>query len=216
LFSSKNQIFPGIWQYSNVFPKEYNFISDLEDSIEKSKGLYTWEDAQVGYDEKISNYRNCKDFKLGCFEKTEKNEHIEKFDKIWKKLYDLQKIAVEDYCNYHTIKMNFQEWVNVVKYGKGQYFKEHADHGFSYVSTVSLVGYPNDDYVGGDLHFPKINFTIKPQAGDLYIFPSSYIYSHVALPVYSGTKYAFVTMLDYNDNAHTDEYEEYLTRKGKK
>jgi hypothetical protein len=95
--------------------------------------------------------------------------------------------------------------------------EEHADHGWSYVSTVSLVAYPNDDYEGGELYFPKLNINIKPEKGDLYIFPSAYLFSHIAMPVRSGTKYSFVTMLDYNDDTHTEEYEDYIDRKyGKK
>jgi hypothetical protein len=109
--------------------------------------------------------------------------------------------------------MGFWEWTNVVKYGPGQYFKEHADHGWSYISTVSLVSYPNDDYLGGELAFPKLKIFEKPKAGDLYVFPSTYLFSHIAMPVRSGTKYSFVTMLDYNDDTHTVEYEDYIDRK---
>jgi predicted 2-oxoglutarate/Fe(II)-dependent dioxygenase YbiX len=70
------------------------------------------------------------------------------------------------------------------------------------------VGYLNDDYEGGELFFDKLNLKIKPQAGDLYLFPSSYIYSHAAMPVTDGTKYSIVTMLDYLEAPHTPEYRE--------
>ena len=106
--------------------------------------------------------------------------------------------------------------MNFIKYLPGQHFKEHADHGFSYSATVSLVGYPNDDYEGGGLTFPKLNISIKPKAGDLYIFPSTYLFSHVAEPVESGIKYSIVTMLDYNDHAHNDEFYEMRERRLKK
>jgi prolyl 4-hydroxylase len=96
--------------------------------------------------------------------------------------------------------------MNFIKYGPGQHFKEHADHGFSYSATVSLVAYPNDGYVGGGLTFPKLGISISPKAGDLYIFPSTYIFSHVAEPVTEGIKYSLVTMLDYNDHAHNQEF----------
>ena len=83
---------------------------------------------------------------------------------------------------------------------------EHADHGFSYSATVSLVGYPNSDYVGGGLYFPKLDLKIQPEAGDLYIFPSTYLFSHRAMPVKSGIKYSIVTMTDYNDAAHSPDF----------
>jgi predicted 2-oxoglutarate/Fe(II)-dependent dioxygenase YbiX len=69
-----------------------------------------------------------------------------------------------------------------------------------------MVGYLNDDYEGGGLRFDKIDLEVKPRAGDLYIFPSSYLFSHSALPVKSGTKYSVVTMTDYNDATHTQEF----------
>ena len=41
--------------------------------------------------------------------------------------------------------------------------------------------------------------------GDLFIFPSNFMYPHRAMPVHSGTKYSIVTMLDYNKKFHTPE-----------
>ena len=102
--------------------------------------------------------------------------------------------------------MNYWEVMNFIKYGPGQHFQEHADHGFSYSATVSWVGYPNSGYSGGGLYFPKLDIKIEPEAGDLYIFPSTYLFSHVALPVLEGTKYSIVTMLDYNNHAHNQEF----------
>lgn len=216
MITNKQQLFPGVWKYSKVFDPQKNLVGRLEKTILDSNEKYKWEDASVGHDEIILDYRTCKDFKLGSFSNKEKDEYIKEFDSIWKDLCEEQRGPVEDYCNMYNIQMNFWEWINVVKYGPGDHFKEHADHGWSYVSTVSLVGYPNDDYVGGELYFPKLNLNIKPEAGDLYIFPSTYLFSHVALPVKEGLKYSFVTMLDYNDDTHTEEYEDYIKEKYKK
>ena len=95
--------------------------------------------------------------------------------------------------------------MNFIKYNEGQHFQYHHDHGFSYNCTVSLVAYPNDDYVDGGLHFQHQDLLVKPRAGDLYIFPSTYMYSHRAMPVTSGTKYSIVTMLDYSAKFHGPE-----------
>jgi predicted 2-oxoglutarate/Fe(II)-dependent dioxygenase YbiX len=98
--------------------------------------------------------------------------------------------------------MEYMEAINFVKYNPGQHFQVHADHGFSYICTVSSVMYLNDDYEGGELWFPNFDLKIKPDYGDIILFPSTYIYAHAALPVISGTKYSAVTMFDYNDKAH--------------
>ena len=199
-------IFPGIWKYKNVFDPKFNVISKIENEVANNEIL--WQKATVGLEETDISYRDCFDFKLS---------DLGKSHEIYNYIYDAQLPAVNHYCSMYNIQMNFWEWTNVVKYKKNQYFKEHSDHGWSYVSTVSLVGYPNDNYEGGELYFPKLNINIKPAAGDLYIFPSTYLFSHVAMPVRSGEKYSFVTMLDYNDDTHTEEYENYIDRKyGKK
>jgi hypothetical protein len=64
------------------------------------------------------------------------------------------------------------------------------------------VIYLNDDYEGGELWFPYLDIKFKPQAGDIILFPSTFIYAHSSLKVTSGTKYSAVTMFDYNDNNH--------------
>lgn len=196
------QIFPGIWKYTNIFKDDIDIIKEIEQTVKNNQSK--WTKAQVGLEETNLDYRNCFDFKLSDLGK----DHL-----ISKYIYESQAPAVKNYCDFYNIKMDFWEWTNIVKYEKGQYFEEHADHGWAYVSTVSLVAYPNDGYEGGELYFPKLNMNIKPEKGDLYIFPSTYLFSHIAMPVRSGTKYSFVTMLDYNDDTHTIEYEKYIDRK---
>ena len=109
---------------------------------------------------------------------------------------------ISEYSNKYKIQMNYMEAFNFIKYGPNEHFSEHSDHGHSYVCTLSAVGYFNDNYDGGELYFNNFNLKIKPEKGDLYLFPSTYLFSHAALPVTNGTKYSLVTMLDYNDQYH--------------
>ena len=62
--------------------------------------------------------------------------------------------------------------------------------------------YLNDEYEGGELFFPYFDLKFKPEAGDIVLFPSTFIWAHAALPVESGLKYSAVTMFDYNDKNH--------------
>ena len=204
-WDSQQMLFPGIWVYKNVFKKELDLINRVENLLSNNKAGYKWEEAQVGYSETNTKYRDCVDFKIGEI-KIPRTIDEKTRSEIWKDAYNAQLPAVEDYCNRYNIKMEYWEVMNFIKYGPGQHFKEHADHGFSYSATVSLVGYPNSGYEGGSLYFPKLNIDINPEAGDLYIFPSTYLFSHIAQPVTSGIKYSIVTMLDYNDNAHSPQY----------
>jgi predicted 2-oxoglutarate/Fe(II)-dependent dioxygenase YbiX len=57
----------------------------------------------------------------------------------------------------------------------------------------SMLIYLNDEYEGGELNFPWLNYRYKPKAGDLVIFPSNHIFSHESLPITRGNKYALVS-----------------------
>lgn len=208
-WTDSEQLFPGVWVYRNVFTEELDIINKLNiiglSAEEDHSDFYKWTFGYVGYSDKILSYRDCNDIKIGSIDNPRNN--TEKLvDSLWQELSDVQIGPALDYCTRYSIKMDYWELMNCIRYVPGQHFQEHADDGFSYSATVSLVGYPNEDYTGGELKFPKLGLNIKPKAGDLYIFPSTFLFSHVASPVESGTKYSVVTMLDYNDHAHNQEF----------
>lgn len=208
-WTKKENLGNGITVYRDVIKKDINVIGRLESNLkpEGDKTGYSWLPAYVGYQQLIPEYRDCNDFK---FKKTD-IEHDKspvglELQSLWQDVYDACFPAVEDYRrDYNIMDLKYWEAMNFIKYGPGQHFQEHHDHGFSYNCTVSLVAYPNDDYEGGELYFRLQDLSIKPKAGDLYIFPSNFMYPHKAMPVLSGTKYSIVTMLDYNKKFHTPE-----------
>ena len=127
------------------------------------------------------------------------------FEEVKKCYEDVEvnlKKCLTHYESLYNFKMDYMEAINFIRYNPGQHFAVHADHGFSYTCTLSSVMYLNDDYEGGELWFPYLNINFKPQAGDIILFPSTYIYAHSSLKVKSGVKYSAVTMFDYNDNNH--------------
>jgi len=216
-WTEKQNLGNGIVLYKNVIKKEFDVINRLESNIGSVAGYgelspegkqYHWMPAYVGYQELMPNYRDCVDFK---YKKVDLDRDTSKeslaLQELWQDLYDAQFEAVEDYRrDYNIMDLKYWEAFNFIKYGPGQHFQEHHDHGFSYNCTVSLVAYVNDDYEGGELYFRLQNLNIKPEAGDLFIFPSNYMYPHRAMPVHSGTKYSIVTMLDYLEAPHTPDY----------
>lgn len=199
----------GIVCYKNVINKDIDVINRIEAVVKPlgDKEQFTWQPAYVGYQQLIPDYRDCVDFK---YKKSDiegnKTPDSIKLQELWQDLYDVKFPAVEDYRkDYNIMDLKYWEAFNFIKYGPGQHFQEHHDHGFSYNCTVSLVAYPNDDYEGGELYFRLQDLTLKPEAGDLFIFPSNFMYPHRAMPVNTGTKYSIVTMLDYNKKFHTAE-----------
>jgi 2OG-Fe(II) oxygenase superfamily len=210
----------GVVVYRDVFKKEHNYIERLEKALgSEENNKYSWKPGYTGYGAKNLQYRDCVDFKIkhnedgslsahmDCVQKEDLTELDRDLTRIWDDAYYAQLGPVDDYRNmFGLAPLKYWESFNFIKYGPGQHFQIHSDHGYSYTCVLSAVGYINDDYEGGELYFDKINLKIKPKAGDLYLFPSSYIYSHAAMPVTSGTKYSIVTMLDYLETAHTPEY----------
>jgi hypothetical protein len=195
----------GIWCYRNIFKP--GIPEKLEEILGDGSHQYKWSPAFVGYQERMPDYRDCMDFK---FKRTDivndPSDPSLKLQEIWQECFDAQVPALQDYCKMHNIyQLRYWEAFNFIKYEPGHHFMEHHDNGYSYNCVVSLVGYLNDDYDGGELYFRLQQLNIKPQAGDLYIFPSNYMYPHQAKKVHSGTKYSLVTMLDYSEKYHTPE-----------
>lgn len=207
-WSDAEEVAPGIWVYHNVVTKDLDIINRLESVLSDEKNFYQWQEAYVGYKQRMPEYRDCVDFK---FKKTDIAQDISqsslKLQQIWQDCYDKQFPAVQDYCKKYNINnLRYWEAFNFIRYGKGQHFQEHHDHGYSYNCTVSLVTYLNDDYEGGEIFFRLQGINYKPKAGDTVIFPSNFMYPHTAKMVNEGTKYSLVTMLDYSDKYHKPEF----------
>lgn len=197
----------GINLYRNAISQEdcQRLITMLEEEISLGKSGIQWNGAKVNGKERTTHARNCYDLK---FKKDQLGKYISDSD-VLKECYDIVDTGLnkslrhyESVWNFH---INYKEAFNFVKYLPGEFFKVHADHGPYYTCTVSAVVYLNDDYVGGEIEFPRHNLTLKPKAGDIILFPSNFVYEHASLNISSGTKYSVVVMMDYNDLYHKEE-----------
>jgi prolyl 4-hydroxylase len=63
------------------------------------------------------------------------------------------------------------------------------------IGDVSVVGYLNEDFTGGETFFDRQDVKVKPQQGSAIVFSSDYTHSHQSLPVITGQKYAFTSWL---------------------
>lgn len=175
-----------------------NLAITLDQCLTHKDSCQHWTRALVAYQE-IPNetHRNCDDFKLA-----ENNLELvqERISDIWKETAKQIKKCVQHYStDFKLDRMGFMEAINFVKYDPGEHFSYHSDHGYHYKCTVSTVAFLNDDFEGGLLDFDKIGLSIKPEEGDVVVFPSTYIYTHASLPITSGVKYVAVTMFDYDN-----------------
>jgi hypothetical protein len=99
---------------------------------------------------------------------------------------------IDSYAKENNILISKAEGYHIVKYSKGQFFKEHTDSTEEFPRKISAVLYLNDDYEGGTITFSKLNTSFKPESQTLFVFPSTEDFMHSADPVIDGTKYVVV------------------------
>jgi len=111
--------------------------------------------------------------------------------------------AINTYINH----LNFN-WFRCVsayspirfnKYSKNKKMAEHCDHIHSLfdgekkgIPTLTILGFLNDDYKGGELIMFQ-DKVLHVKAGGVLIFPSIFLYPHKVEPVKKGTRYSFVS-----------------------
>jgi len=101
--------------------------------------------------------------------------------------------VIDSYLYHWNLGAKSREDLRITKFtGPGEFFGSHSDDTFATPRTASMVYYPNDDYEGGELEFIHFGVTVKPKAGQLFLFPSGYSYEHKVHPVKSGTRTTMV------------------------
>lgn len=116
------------------------------------------------------------------------------------------KVIQEMLFKHYGIHFPHAEMCSLLRYLPGQNYKRHVDNlllasRFVEVANgiptrdISIVGYLNDNFEGGETFFDRQNIKVKPKAGSVIAFPAYYTHPHQALPVIRGTKYAFNSWL---------------------
>ena len=121
------------------------------------------------------------------------------------------------YCDLYPLIVNTIWWRmrgHCLKYMPGATLGLHNDNdtntfvidGQRYYSqreiamyqVVNGLAYFNDDYVGGEMHFPYLDLTIKPKTGDVILFPGNYVGTHGVAQVSEGSpRYTYLTQFGH-------------------
>lgn len=182
-----------IAEFENVWPDSKSLIAKINketENVDENSPLYFANAITVG--ENVRSKRTNKNMALSL--SAEQNE-------FFRELNNRFFFTVLDAVNWYKEKFEIVEEIQhsegyvLLKYQTGQEYKAHYDGGSQMGRAVSPILYLNDNYTGGELEFVNFGIKIKPKAGTLYLFPSTYAYTHIAHPVKSGTKYAIVTWL---------------------
>jgi hypothetical protein len=194
----------GIHIYKNAITNGLDIINRLESVLGNSSDeLFKWTNSANPLGRDLSDYRNCFDFKIHPDYWEFLTPEFKEIKDCYEEIDQGFENAIVDYKNLYNLKLSFKEGLNFVKYSEGHHFVSHVDAGSSYSSVVSAVAYLNDDYEGGQLVFPLLGFEFKPEAGDIVVFPSSFMHAHKVNAVKSGTRYAIATFWDYTDQFHS-------------
>lgn len=106
----------------------------------------------------------------------------------------------------YGIPFPYAEPCSILRYREGQFYHRHVDNlllssRFQELEQgiptrdISVVGYLNETFEGGETHFDRQGITVTPEAGAVLLFPSYFTHPHESLPVKQGQKYAFTSWL---------------------
>lgn len=184
----------GVNVYKNTVSSEtsYKYIDVLNTELDGT-GAHSWLTPEPG---RNANYFLTSEKLLPISDKENKVLRA-----LHKSVFDVVKTCIDDYAKSWKISINHYDPLNFVKYTHPHNnFDLHIDDNPDSPRTVSAVMYLNDNYDGGELRFSRLdNFTIKPEIGDLAVFPSSYLYEHESKPVTRGTKYSVAIFTHYKE-----------------
>jgi hypothetical protein len=192
----------GVNLYKNSISKEdcEKYIELLVTKLDGTEDEYSW----LEFDEDDPEYGGKgllvrDDFIVNEEALGAKNESNKDLFEMDANVFSVIKTCISDYAKSWEVDINFFEPLVFARYtAPTGYFFPHSDDALEVVRSVSAVLYLNSDYEGGELTFTRLdNLKIKPEAGDLVVFPSTYLYKHASEILTKGTKYCVIAMSDY-------------------
>ena len=124
---------------------------------------------------------------------------------IYNKIYDERLKVTTQFFN-EDLEI---EYLHLVIWNVNQFMPLHNDSGinnyFHYRKYASLL-YLNDDYDGGEICIPELNFKHKPKAGQLVSFPGIK-YSHSVNKIERNPRYTSVCWFKEINNGNTRKME---------
>jgi len=188
---------PEIHYWENVlsYPEELvGFINSIDEEPASYSRISKWENWTASNDESLV-YGKTKYINKPALKETTGSDSIDKRTLyIANSLIMAFEMCMDRYFEGLGIDKSTHELridrIPIKQWYEGQSMGPHFDGQDGNADLAfSLVAYINDDYEGGEIHFPDQNITIKPKAGSLIIFPSQLPYIHEVKPIISGTRY---------------------------
>lgn len=168
--------------YKNFIPNEL-----CDEIIEEYRNDTEWAKSKVSSGLK-PEARNCSDI----------NITVSKYSKKGKKIDDdicnyMNKIVKEESQIFPELEIDQDSGYNLLRYTKGQFYKQHVDSSRRFPRELSCSIILNDDYEGGEFSFFNNTEKYKLTKGSVIVFPSNFLFPHQILPVTKGTRYSIIT-----------------------
>lgn len=164
--------------YEDVYEIK-NFLTDQE--LESVFEIINNTPEEKWFSDKTKEDKDFADFWYG------KNLHFDK-ETIFTSINENMKNLLDSYYYY-------PDQLILQRYKKGDFINYHADQwnpDLPYYIGYGYCLYFNDNYQGGELHYPDLNIKIKPEANSLYIHGGHIV--HGSLPVLDDTIRYFSTV----------------------
>lgn len=185
---NKENLGSGIVLYSDVF----NENDALVDALKSSENI-TWLNSLVGMNGEAKHRESSRKSKNASI--TQDGRSVSSIVSLRNKLVISIIPSLTDYCSLFNATYYWIESLEFLKYDKTDFFQQHNDLGQGLTRRISLVFYPNDDYVGGEIEFVNHGIKIKPKKNQLLVFPSDYEYLHKVHEVQEGIKFSVASFL---------------------
>jgi predicted 2-oxoglutarate/Fe(II)-dependent dioxygenase YbiX len=177
-----------ILNIKNVLSEE--LCSSILEEYENSE---VWVQATVGSDATVDkSVRSLRTASISEKSVVEKNPVVR--SSIDSSLFEAAGKAMKEYSSvFPHCRLSEDCGYSLLRYGIGEYYKEHVDASSSIPRTLSCSFGISDEYEGGEFSFFDRSLTLRLNKGDALLFPSNFMYPHQILPVTKGVRHSVVT-----------------------
>ena len=176
-----------IVEFENIVPPE------LCDAILNEYGnSNNWGPTYVGSGQVDKTIRNVDTIYISTPQVISQNPLIRQH--LDKELYKCANKAINMYNEkFPEAMIEEDSGYELLRYGEGNFYKQHTDSFKARPRAVSCSFALNDDYLGGEFSFFDQEFFYKLKKGSVLMFPSNFMFPHAVMPVTKGTRYSIIT-----------------------
>jgi hypothetical protein len=154
-----------------------NIMEDINASVENGSRAWMHLDNNINNPEVIQFFAEDEDPSI--------------YNKIYNKFIVYEKQFLKEYgTKNYGIEYPNCEKSYILKYSPGMHGEHHFDDLVDgKIRRVSIVYYPNDNYTGGEIEFPRFNVKVKPEKDQALVFPANFVHEHIIYSIKEGTRY---------------------------